>query len=95
MLKWTKGIYIYTCGLQGLQWYAEKLKMDEDGDVAQEFLDEVVSHAPGSLPRACRNFKLIVKTIPAKLKGPVCTSDGNVVQCIESTMGSTYIHLGS
>ena len=59
MLKWTKGIYIYTCGLQGLQWYAEKLKMDEDGDVAQEFLTETITS-----PSALDNHNLEAK-IPA------------------------------
>lgn len=70
-------------GYQGLQWYSEKLMMDEDGDVAQEFLDEVVSHASGShsgYTRSLPSFKTKVKTRPARLKGPVRTYDGNVVQ---------------
>ena len=67
--------------------------MDEDGDIAQEFLDEVLLHAASPLQRSRRNFKIIVKTIPAKLKGPVCTFDGNVVQCMESNAGSAFIHL--
>lgn len=28
--------------LQGLRWYAKRLQVDEDGDVADEFLDEVL-----------------------------------------------------
>ncbi|KAL5985415.1 hypothetical protein ACLOJK_027399 [Asimina triloba] len=31
--------------LLGLQWYAKRLKIDEDGDVADEFLDEVLPEA--------------------------------------------------
>ncbi|KAG9452958.1 hypothetical protein H6P81_005862 [Aristolochia fimbriata] len=27
-------------GVQGLRWHAKRLKIDEDGDVADEFLDE-------------------------------------------------------
>ena len=27
-------------GVQGLDWYCERLKRDEDGDLAEEFLDE-------------------------------------------------------
>ncbi|KAL2348263.1 hypothetical protein Fmac_002263 [Flemingia macrophylla] len=33
-------------GLQGLGWYGELLKMDKDGDVADEFLDEVSYEMP-------------------------------------------------
>ncbi|KAL5199709.1 hypothetical protein ABZP36_020912 [Zizania latifolia] len=29
-------------GVQGFRWYTRKLRIDEDGDVADEFLDEVV-----------------------------------------------------
>lgn len=70
-------------GVQGLQWYSEKLMMDEDGDVAQEFLDEVVLHASGpylEYTRTLPSFKMKMKTKPARLKGPVGTYDGNVVQ---------------
>lgn len=70
-------------GVQGLQWYSEKLMMDEDGDVAQEFLDEVISHTSGphsGYTRMLPSFKIKMKTRPAKLKGPVRTYDGNVLQ---------------
>eukprot|EP00250_Pteridium_aquilinum_P006019 c16014_g1_i2 orf=132-749(+) len=75
-------------GVQGLQWYSEKLMMDEDGDVAQEFLDEVISQASGphaGYTRMLPSFKIKMKTRPAKLKGPVHTYDGNVVQTVESS----------
>ena len=29
-------------GVQGIRWYTRRLRIDEDGDVADEFLDEVV-----------------------------------------------------
>lgn len=72
-------------GVQGLRWYAEKLKMDEDGDVAQEFLSEVSPRASGKGPDNSRSSHLVVKmhTRPVKLKGPVSTLDGNVHQCIQ------------
>ncbi|MCO5571066.1 hypothetical protein L7F22_024797 [Adiantum nelumboides] len=73
-------------GVQGLQWYSEKLMMDEDGDVAQEFLDEVILQPSGpqvGYARLLPSFKLKLKTRPAKLKEPVCTCDGNVVQTVD------------
>jgi hypothetical protein len=66
---------------QGFQWYAEKLKMDEDGDVAQEFLSEVITPSAAS-----DNHNLEVK-IPVKqirLKGPLCILNGNVYQYVEA-----------
>ncbi|KAH7863020.1 hypothetical protein Vadar_012294 [Vaccinium darrowii] len=35
-------------GVQGLKWYAKRLKIDEDGDVAHEFLDEILPTASSS-----------------------------------------------
>ncbi|KAH7422214.1 hypothetical protein KP509_13G097000 [Ceratopteris richardii] len=73
-------------GVQGLQWYSEKLMVDEDGDVAQEFLDEVIAQSSGShvgYAKMHTSFKLKMKTQPAKLTGPVHTFDGNVVQTLQ------------
>ncbi|KAI5082961.1 hypothetical protein GOP47_0002704 [Adiantum capillus-veneris] len=78
-------------GVQGLQWYSEKLMVDEDGDVAQEFLDEVTSQASGpqvGYNRLLPSFRLKLKTRPAKLKGSMCTYDGNVVQIVEPFMST-------
>ncbi|XP_052171100.1 uncharacterized protein LOC127787211 [Diospyros lotus] len=36
-------------GVQGLRWHARRLRIDEDGDVADEFLDEILP-LPESLP---------------------------------------------
>lgn len=65
-------------GVQGLSWYAKELRADDDGDVAQEFLREVVHEAqdPKANPPPC--FEAVRHTRPVKLKGPVCTQDGNV-----------------
>lgn len=74
-------------GVQGLQWYAEKLMMDEDGDVAQEFLNEVIPQPPVNGTCNSSNFEVKLPTQPVKLKGPLCTSNGNVHQSIESSTG--------
>ena len=80
--NWTKDIY--TCGLQGLQWYAEKLKMDEDGDVAQEFLIEAIT-SPSALDS--HNLEVKIPAKPIRLKGPICIMNGNVYQYVETVPG--------
>ncbi|KAI5079217.1 hypothetical protein GOP47_0006888 [Adiantum capillus-veneris] len=74
-------------GVQGLQWYAEKLMMDEDGDVAQEFLKEVVSQPSCGGSGSSSNFEVKSPAKPVKLKGPLCTLNGNVHQSVESSSG--------
>lgn len=74
-------------GVQGLRWYAEKLMMDEDGDVAQEFLDEVIPQSSASSIQNPSNFEVKMPTRPVKLKGPLCTLNGNVHQSIEPSTG--------
>ncbi|CAM6094415.1 unnamed protein product [Calypogeia fissa] len=71
-------------GVQGLTWYTEKLRVDDDGDVAQEFLSEATPECvdadhQGTPPR----LESVVQTKPAILKGPVCTQNGNVHQDVE------------
>ncbi|CAM6046506.1 unnamed protein product [Sphagnum compactum] len=75
-------------GIQGLTWYAENLRADDDGDVAQEFLEEIIpktqvdpSNNKKSTPAG---FEAVTHTTrPVKLKGPVCIQDGNVHQSVE------------
>ncbi|CAN8245852.1 unnamed protein product [Cochlearia groenlandica] len=52
-------------GVQGLHWYSMRLKIDEDGDVADEFLEDQ------TLPRRC-------KTKAAKVRGLVICPDGKL-----------------
>ncbi|KAF3592518.1 hypothetical protein DY000_02024700 [Brassica cretica] len=54
--------------VQGLRWYSMRLKIDEDGDVADEFLED---HTCKDLPRRCR-------TKAAKVSGLVISSDGKL-----------------
>ncbi|XP_027361539.1 uncharacterized protein LOC113869419 isoform X2 [Abrus precatorius] len=60
--------------VQGLGWYTKRLMIDEDGDVADEFLDEVSSEIPA-------RFKLKCGTRPVKVKQIL--SDGKIQQYVE------------
>ncbi|CAN7002374.1 unnamed protein product [Brassica oleracea var. botrytis] len=55
-------------GVQGLRWYSMRLRIDEDGDVADEFLEDDNCK---TLPRKC-------KTKAAKVRGLVISSDGKL-----------------
>ncbi|KAF1861700.1 hypothetical protein Lal_00026118, partial [Lupinus albus] len=72
-------------GVQGLRWYAKHLRIDEDGDVADEFLDEVSSETLtlyvdhlNTEPR----FEYKGATRPAKVKQQVI-SNGKLMHCLE------------
>ncbi|CAN0842863.1 hypothetical protein LINGRAHAP2_LOCUS3702, partial [Linum grandiflorum] len=63
-------------GVQGLRWYARLLKVDEDGDVADEFLDETVS---SDMSR----FETKSSTRRAKVKRQIMSRDGKFQHCVE------------
>ncbi|XP_061371603.1 uncharacterized protein LOC133314176 [Gastrolobium bilobum] len=72
-------------GVQGLRWYAKRLRIDEDGDVADEFLDEVSSETPGFAVdhhKTVARFTLKNGTKPVTVKKQVL-SDGKIQQCVE------------
>lgn len=72
--------------IQGLGWYAKRLRIDEDGDVADEFLDEVSSHTSANVEeqhRTLPTFKVRYSTRPAKVQNQVLTPDGKIQQCVE------------
>ncbi|KAK3041598.1 hypothetical protein RJ639_000732, partial [Escallonia herrerae] len=75
-------------GLQGFRWYARRLKIDEDGDVADEFFDEVLQetktssgtedhHSP--IPR----FEVNNSVTPAKVRRQALSTDGKIKQLVE------------
>ncbi|KAG2249422.1 hypothetical protein Bca52824_089050 [Brassica carinata] len=73
-------------GIQGLRWYTKRLRVDEDGDVADEFLEEgdkptnaEDDHSSKTMPR----LEAKRKTKPAKVRRLVVSSDGKLKQCIE------------
>lgn len=71
--------------LQGLSWYAKRLRIDEDGDVADEFFDEVPKESLALVidhRKTTANFKVKYNTMPVKVKTQVL-SDGKLQQCVE------------
>lgn len=60
--------------------------MDEDGDVADEFLDEVLSEMPEALAdhhKTPAKFKLKHDTKPVKVKKQILLDGKIIPQCVE------------
>ncbi|KAL1543685.1 hypothetical protein AAHA92_20627 [Salvia divinorum] len=73
-------------GVQGLRWYAGRLRIDEDGDVADEFLDEVppessrgVAAHESPVPR----FEVKYSTKPAKVRSLALLPNGKIQHLVE------------
>ena len=70
---------------QGFRWYGRRLRIDEDGDVADEFLDEVLpldrsgSQQHTTLPR----FEVKYNTRPAPVRKQAIAINGNVHPSME------------
>lgn len=81
-------IYLWFCYLvciQGLRWYAKRLRIDEDGDIADEFLNEVMEETPTNTEdhqRPFPRFEVKYSTRPAKVKNLVLSQEGKI-QCVE------------
>ncbi|RDX82543.1 hypothetical protein CR513_36655, partial [Mucuna pruriens] len=74
-------------GLQGLGWYVKRLRMDEDGDVADEFLVEVSSEMPEAPAvdhhKTQARFKPKNGTKPVKVKKQILLDGKIIQQCVE------------
>lgn len=74
-------------GVQGLKWYGKRLRIDEDGDVADEFLDEVLPETSVSSSeeeqRTLPKFQIKYSTRPAKVKNQVLSHEGKIQQSVE------------
>ncbi|XP_022155947.1 uncharacterized protein LOC111022940 [Momordica charantia] len=73
-------------GVQGLKWYANRLRVDEDGDVAEQFLDEVLPEMPTSTtdhPKSFPRFQVNSRNRPAKVENQVILQEGKLQQCIK------------
>ncbi|KAL6178552.1 hypothetical protein ACLB2K_050070 [Fragaria x ananassa] len=77
-------------GVQGLRWHAKRLRMDEDGDVADEFMDEVFSDTSAS-SRGNRRLEVKSSTRPAKVKSQALSEDGRIQQRVEYRGRSLWI----
>ena len=73
---------------QGFQWYARRLRIDDEGDVADEFLDEVlpevktVSMTEDNKHRSVPTFEVKSSTVPAKVRSQVLT-EGRIQHRVE------------
>lgn len=88
--KATAGPVLVPCnigegGVQGFRWYGRRLRIDEDGDVADEFLNEVPiaaesnSHEQKALP----TFEVKYNTRPASVRKQTIAINGNVHPSME------------
>ncbi|KAG6633643.1 hypothetical protein I3843_12G061500 [Carya illinoinensis] len=78
-------------GIQGLRWYAKRLRIDEDGDVADEFIDELLPERLTNKedhPRPFPRFEVKNSTRPAKVKNLVLSANGKI-QCVEHQGGES------
>jgi hypothetical protein len=73
---------------QGFRWYTRRLRIDEDGDVADEFLDEVTPEGPMSSDAgssAVGRFQVKYTTNPTSLlpRKQVVAIDGDIRHSLE------------
>lgn len=76
---------------QGLDWYVKRLKMDEDGDLADEFLDEVSSEKPEGHAvdhhKTQARFKPNNATKSVRVKKQILLDGKIIPQIVESHQG--------
>jgi hypothetical protein len=66
---------------QGFRWYTRRLRIDEDGDVADEFLDEIVpASSMNNDASPVGRFQVKYNTGPTTiaLKKQIVAVDGNI-----------------
>ncbi|CAN4078201.1 unnamed protein product [Withania somnifera] len=81
-------------GVQGLRWYAKRLRIDEDGDVADEFLEEIVRDTPSSTEEYHKQhpkFELKYTTKPAKVTSQAISATGKIQHRVEHQGRSEWI----
>ncbi|KAL1533460.1 hypothetical protein AAHA92_33340 [Salvia divinorum] len=73
-------------GVQGLRWYAGRLRMDEDGDVADEFLDELPPATLRSMEAhtsPAPRFEVKYSTKPVKVRNLELLPNGKIQHLVE------------
>ncbi|KAL8556288.1 hypothetical protein ACS0TY_003925 [Phlomoides rotata] len=71
--------------MMGLRWYARRLRIDEDGDVVDEFLDEVSPDATTTMEddRSLPRFEVKYNTKPAKVRNLALLPNGKIQHLVE------------
>ncbi|CAL9098459.1 unnamed protein product [Musa textilis] len=73
-------------GVQGFRWYSRRLRIDEDGDVADEFLNEVIAAIPPTENQITPpKFQVKYNTRPTAMamRKQVIVANGNLRQSLE------------
>uniref|UniRef100_A0A0E0CEV7 BZIP domain-containing protein n=1 Tax=Oryza meridionalis TaxID=40149 RepID=A0A0E0CEV7_9ORYZ len=73
-------------GVQGFRWYTRKLRIDEDGDVADEFLDEVVPEIlinNDATPAGRYQVKYNTKSAALAMRKQISVIDGDICHSLE------------
>ncbi|KAL4590837.1 hypothetical protein LXL04_003780 [Taraxacum kok-saghyz] len=71
-------------GVQGLGWYARRLRIDEEGDVADEFVEEKFPEAEETHEKQVfPKFEVKLNTKSAKARNPVLSREGTIQQHVE------------
>lgn len=74
-------------GLQGLGWYTRRLRIDEEGDVADEFLEEKLVETEDTTNHQKQQifpkFEVKLNTKSAKARNPVLSREGTIQQYVE------------
>ncbi|PHT92961.1 hypothetical protein T459_00843 [Capsicum annuum] len=72
---------------KGLRWYGKRLRIDEDGDVADEFFEEIVPDTPSSSEehhhKQYPKFQLKYTTKPAKITSQALSTAGKIQHRVE------------
>ena len=71
---------------QGFRWYTRKLRIDEDGDVADEFLDEVIPESSinnGTSPVGRFQPKYNTKPASLAMRKQIIAVDGDIRHSLE------------
>uniref|UniRef100_A0A0D9VBQ2 Uncharacterized protein n=1 Tax=Leersia perrieri TaxID=77586 RepID=A0A0D9VBQ2_9ORYZ len=73
-------------GVQGFRWYTRKLRIDEDGDVAHEFLEEVVPESSinnDATPAGRFQVKYNTKSAALAMRKQISVVDGDIRHSLE------------
>ncbi|XP_062224199.1 uncharacterized protein LOC133922747 [Phragmites australis] len=73
-------------GVQGFRWYTRRLRIDKDGDVADEFLDEVVPESSmnnDASPVGRFHVKYNTKPAALALRKQIVAVDGSIRHSLE------------